>query len=152
MNIYASLIEILLVEDNPGDVELMHEAFSDSKISNSIHVTGDGEAALDFLYQRNGYENAVRPDVIFLDINLPKRDGKEVLNIIKNDPLIKAIPVVVMTGSAAERDILKSHRIHADCYITKPVTLASFLEVIRSVGEFWLGAVKLPPRSVEQAA
>ncbi len=143
-NISPHLIEILLIEDNPGDVELTREAFSDSKIRNNVHIVTDGEAALDFLYRRNGYENVVKPDVILLDINLPKRDGKEILNVIKNDAQLKTIPVVILTSSSAERDIVKSYQLHANCYITKPVTLESFMEVAKSVEEFWLGVVKLP--------
>src|ERR1700733_14863801 len=116
------LIEILLVEDNEGDIELTREAFKDSKVRNNIHVVRDGQAALDFIYRKNPYENAVRPDVVLLDINLPKKDGKKVLKNIKNDPVFKQIPVVILTSSEAEKDIVKSYELHANCYIAKPVT------------------------------
>jgi len=145
------LIEILLVEDNEGDIELTREAFKESKVRNNIHVVKDGQAALDFVYRRNAFENAVRPDVVLLDINLPKKDGKEVLKIVKNDPVLKHIPVVILTSSEAEKDIVKSYRLYANCYITKPVTLNSFMEVIRSVEGFWLGVVKLPTANEEAA-
>jgi chemotaxis family two-component system response regulator Rcp1 len=138
------LIEILLVEDNEGDIELTREAFQESKIRNNIHVAKDGQAALDFIYRKSHYEYAVQPDVVLLDINLPKKDGKDVLKIIKNDVGLKHIPIVILTSSEAEKDIIKSYQLHANCYISKPVTLDSFMEVIRSVEEFWLGVVKLP--------
>jgi len=144
MQFQTHFIEILLVEDNEGDVELTREAFKESKVRNNIHVVNDGQAALDFIYRKPGYEDAVRPDVMLLDINLPRKDGKEVLKIVKNDPDLKHIPVVILTSSEAEKDIVKSYQLHANCYIAKPVTLESFMEVIRSVEEFWLGVVKLP--------
>lgn len=150
--IQPQLIEILLVEDNEGDIELTREAFSESKVRNNVHVVKDGQAALDFLLHQNGYENAVFPDVVLLDINLPKKDGKEVLKIVKSDPKVKHIPIVILTSSEAEKDIVKSYELHANCYITKPVTLESFMEVIRSVEEFWLGVVKLPMSREKSAA
>jgi len=141
----GQLIEILLVEDNPGDIELTREAFNDSKIRNNIHAVGDGEEALDFLYRRGAHADAVRPDVILLDLNLPRKDGKEVLATVKNDPSLSKIPVVILTSSEAEKDIVKSYQLHANCYITKPVNIETFMEVVHSVEEFWLGVVKLPP-------
>lgn len=143
------LIEILLVEDNPGDIELTLEAFNDSKVRNNINTVTDGQAAIDYVYQRAEYKDAVRPDVILLDINLPKKDGREVLGIIKQDENLSAIPIVMLTSSEAEKDILKSYELHANCFITKPVTLDSFMEVVKSIEEFWLTIVKLPPRKEE---
>lgn len=144
MHIHPSLIEILLVEDNPADVELTRRTLGNSQVKTTMHVVGDGEAALNFLYKRAGYENAARPDVIFLDINLPKKNGKEVLETIKQDDLLKTIPVVMLTSSDAEHNIAESYQLRANCYIIKPVTLDAFLEVIKSIEEFWLGMIRLP--------
>ena len=144
MNRQVSPIEILLVEDNEGDIELTKEAFAESKVSNTIHTAMDGEQALRFLYRQPPYQAAPLPDVVLLDINLPKIDGREVLETIKNDPVLSKIPVVMLTSSDAERDIIKSYQMHANCYVTKPVNLEKFLEVVRSVEEFWLSVVKLP--------
>lgn len=137
-------IEILYVEDNPGDVELTRDAFTDAKIRNNIHVAEDGQTALDFIFKRNGHEEAPTPDLILLDLNLPKVDGKEVLSVIKNDESVQAIPVVVLTSSEAEADVVKSYQLHANCYVTKPVDLDSFLDVVRTIESFWLTVVKLP--------
>jgi CheY-like chemotaxis protein len=137
-------IEILLVEDNAEDIELIREALSSSTIKSTVHVVTDGEAALDFLYRRGRRRDAVRPDLVLLDIGLPRRDGKEVLEIIKKDPELKKIPVVMFTGSASEKDVLKSYQLQANGYVRKPPTLAAFVETIKALEEFWLGVVKLP--------
>ena len=138
-------IEILLVEDNPGDVRLTREALKEDKLANPLHVVGDGVEALAYLRRQGRYANAVRPDIILLDLNLPKKDGREVLAEIKADEDIKRIPVVILTTSQAEQDILKAYDLHANCYITKPVNFDQFLRVVRSVEDFWLTIVKLPP-------
>ena len=137
-------IDILLVEDNPGDVRLTREALKEHKIVNRLHVVEDGMEAVAFLKNQGKYTDAPRPGLILLDLNLPKMDGREVLARVKTDPDLKRIPVVVLTTSAAERDILASYDLHANCYITKPVDLNQFLEVVRSVEGFWLSIVKLP--------
>jgi len=137
-------VEILLVEDNPGDVRLTMEVLKDAKLCNNIHVAGDGVEAIDFLRRRDSHAAAVRPDLILLDLNLPRMDGREVLEEIKADPDLKHIPVVVLTTSSAEQDILKSYALHANCYITKPVDLEQFAKVVSSIEEFWFSIVKLP--------
>lgn len=139
-------IEILLVEDSPADVRLTQEAFKEGKIANCMHVVNDGDDALDFLHRRGGYADAVRPDIILLDLNLPRKDGREVLAELKQDEDLKRIPVVILTTSQAEEDIVRSYELHANCYITKPVELDAFLAVARSIEDFWLTVVKLPPR------
>lgn len=138
------LITILLVEDNPGDVLLTKEAFNENKIKNDLYVVGDGEEAIKFLRQENGYENSPRPDLILLDLNLPKKDGREVLHEIKNDDNLKRIPVIVLTTSKSEEDILRMYNLHANCYITKPINLENFIRVIKSIEDFWFTVVKLP--------
>lgn len=137
-------IEILLVEDNPGDVRLTQEAFKEGKVRNNLNVVSDGVEALAFLRREDKYADASRPDVILLDLNLPKKDGREVLAEIKDDPDLRRIPVVVLTTSLAEQDILKSYDLHANCYITKPVDLERFITVVKSIETFWLSVVKLP--------
>lgn len=137
-------IEILLVEDNPGDVRLTMEVFKEAKIHNNLHVAVDGIEAMTFLRRGGKYSKASRPDLILLDLNLPKKDGREVLAEIKNDPLLRSIPVVVLTTSKAEEDILKSYDLHVNCYITKPVDLDQFIEVVKGIEDFWLTIVKLP--------
>ncbi|MDC4227279.1 MAG: response regulator [Candidatus Manganitrophus sp.] len=137
-------VEILLVEDSPGDVRLTKEALKEGKVLNNLHVVGDGVEALAFLRQEGSYKNAVRPDLILLDLNLPKKDGREVLEVIKNDPVLRRIPVVILTTSNAEKDILKSYELHANCYVTKPVDFEQFITVVKSVEDFWLTVVKLP--------
>jgi CheY-like chemotaxis protein len=137
-------VEILLVEDNPGDVRLTREAFKEAKISNALHVACDGAEALDFLYRRNSHANAPRPDLILLDLNLPKKDGREVLAEVKADTELRRIPIVVLTTSKAEEDIVRSYDLHANCYITKPVDFDQFVEVVKSIEGFWLTVVKLP--------
>src|SRR5271154_6902835 len=140
----AAPIEVLLVEDSPGDVRLTQEAFKDAKVHINLHVASDGEKAMAFLAREGNYADVPRPDLILLDLNLPKKDGREVLAEIKESPSLKTIPVVILTTSASEADILRSYRLHANCYITKPVGLDGFLEVIRSIDSFWLSVVKLP--------
>jgi two-component system, chemotaxis family, response regulator Rcp1 len=137
-------VEILLVEDNPGDVRLTKEVLKEAKISNNLSVVGDGVDALAFLRRQGEYANAVRPDIILLDLNLPRMNGREVLAIIKEDSNLKRIPVVVLTTSTAEQDIHKTYELHANCYITKPVDLDQFIKVIRTIEDFWLTIVKLP--------
>ncbi|HEY3306657.1 MAG TPA: response regulator [Candidatus Binatia bacterium] len=135
---------ILLVEDNPGDVRLTREALKEGKILNDLSVVGDGVEALAFLRREGRYAEAERPDLILLDLNLPKKDGREVLEEIKSDGDLKKIPVVVLTTSAAERDILNAYDLHANCYITKPVDLGQFIKVVQLIEDFWLMIVKLP--------
>lgn len=137
-------IEILLVEDNPGDVRLTQEAFRDSKIRNKLHVVWDGVEAMTFLRREGKYADAPRPDLILLDLNMPKKDGREVLAEIKTEEDLRRIPVVILTISKAEEDILKSYDLHANCYITKPVDLEQFIKVVKAIEDFWLTIVKLP--------
>jgi CheY-like chemotaxis protein len=137
-------IEILLVEDSPADVDLTREALDDAKVHNNLHVASDGVEALAFLRREGRYADAPRPDLILLDLNLPKKDGREVLAEIKDDPKLRRIPVVILTTSEAEQDILRSYDLHANCYITKPVDLDSFIDVVRSIEGFWLAIVRLP--------
>lgn len=137
-------VEILLVEDNPGDVRLTVEALKDGKVSNNLSVVGDGVEALAFLRGEGKYANASRPDLILLDLNLPRKDGREVLAEIKTDEHLKRIPVVVLTSSEAEQDILKAYDLHVNCYITKPVDLDQFIKVVKSIECFWFTIVKLP--------
>jgi CheY-like chemotaxis protein len=141
-------IEILLVEDNPGDIRLTQEALKEGKVRNNLNVAQDGVEALAFLNREGRYANASRPDVILLDLNLPKKDGREVLAAIKDDPDLRRIPVVILTTSQAEKDILQTYNLHANCYITKPVELDEFLEVVKAIDEFWLTIVKLPPNGM----
>lgn len=143
-------IEILLVEDNPGDARLAKEALKDSKLLNNIHHVEDGEQAMQFLRKEGDYQDAVRPDIILLDLNLPRKDGREVLADIKSDPDLKMIPVVVLTTSEAEQDIVQSYQLHANCYITKPVDLDKFLKIIDSMQEFWLSIVRLPSHAAAE--
>ncbi len=137
-------IEILLVEDSPGDVRLTQEALRDAKMKNTLHVASDGLEAISFLRRQGKHANAPRPDLILLDLNLPKKSGSEILEEIKLDPSLKSIPVVILTTSAAEQDILQSYQLHANCYITKPVDLDQFLKVVKTLDNFWLTIVKLP--------
>jgi chemotaxis family two-component system response regulator Rcp1 len=139
-------IEILLVEDNPGDVDLTREALESGKIKNLLHVAVNGEEAMAFLRHTGKYTNAPRPDLVLLDLNLPRMDGREVLNEIKSDDDLKRIPVVVLTSSKAEEDILKVYNLHANCYITKPIDLLQFLKVVHVIEDFWFTIVKLPPK------
>ena len=140
-------IEILLVEDNPGDVRLTLEALKAGKIHNKVKVLTDGEQAVDYLKRKNGFENRPLPDLILLDLNLPKLSGREVLAIIKEDDLLKHIPVIILTTSKAEDDILKSYQHHANCYITKPVDFVQFSVVIKKLEDFWFSIVKIPHKN-----
>ena len=137
-------IDILLVEDNPGDVRLTVEALKEGKVNNKLHVANDGMEAMAFLHRQGKYSDAPHPDLILLDLNLPKKDGHEVLAEIKKDSMLKHIPVVVLTGSTAGEDILKTYNLHANCYITKPIDLEQFIMVVKSIKDFWLTIVKLP--------
>ena len=137
-------IEILLVEDNPGDVRLTIEGLNEGKVRNNLHVAKDGVEALRFLRRQGEYAGTVRPDLILLDLNLPRKDGREVLADIKADPNLKTIPVVVLTTSRAEQDVLHSYELQANCYITKPVDLEQFIHVVKSIEDFWLTVVTLP--------
>jgi chemotaxis family two-component system response regulator Rcp1 len=137
-------LEILLVEDSPGDIRLTREAFKDAKVLVNLHVALDGEEAMAFLECKGTHVNSPRPDLILLDLNLPKKDGRAVLAEIKGNTMLQTIPVVILTTSASEADILKSYALHANCYITKPVDLEGFLKVVKSIDSFWLSVVKLP--------
>lgn len=137
---------ILLVEDNPGDVRLTQEALKESKLYHELFVARDGEEALEFLHQDGQFSAVPLPDFILLDLNMPKKNGREVLAEIKEDPKLKHIPVVILTTSEAEEDIVKSYELHANCYITKPVEFEKFLDMIRKIEDFWLSIVKLPGR------
>lgn len=141
-------IEILLVEDNPGDVRLTREALKEGKVLNNLSVAPDGIEAIAFLRKEGKYAHAIRPDIILLDLNLPKKDGREVLAEIKMDPNLRRIPVVILTTSKAEEDVIKTYDLHANCFITKPVDLDQFITVVQSVEEFWFTIVKLPPEGV----
>jgi len=138
-------MEVLLVEDNPGDVRLTQEALRDSNISLRLHVVPDGEAALNYLRKENSYADATRPDLILLDLNLHKRDGRQVLKDVKSDPHLRQIPIVILTTSRAEQDIVAAYTLYANCYIQKPVDLNKFLEIVRAIEDFWLTIVALPP-------
>jgi chemotaxis family two-component system response regulator Rcp1 len=137
-------IEILLVEDNPGDVRLTVEGLKESKVRNNLHVARDGVEAMAFLRREGQHARAVRPDLILLDLNLPRMDGREVLSELKSDPKLKTIPVVVLTTSRAEQDVLRSYELQANCYITKPVDLEQFISVVKSIEDFWFSIVTLP--------
>jgi len=139
-------VEILLVEDNPGDVRLTQEALKDSKLKNNLYVVNDGLEALSFLHREGKYANAVRPDIIFLDLNLPKKNGRDVLVEIKEDPELKRIPVVILTTSTAEEDIIRTYNSHANCYITKPIDFEQFITVVKKIEDFWFTIVKLPSK------
>jgi CheY-like chemotaxis protein len=138
-------VEILLVEDNPGDHRLTQEALREGKVYNNLHWARDGVEAIDFLKRRGRFADSPRPDIILLDLNLPKKDGREVLSEIKQDPDLRAIPVVILTTSKAEEDVLRSYDLHANCYVTKPVDLEKFIVVVQSIDRFWLTVVTLPP-------
>ncbi|MGX6602937.1 response regulator [Micromonosporaceae bacterium Da 78-11] len=140
-------IEVLLVEDDPGDVLMTQEAFEEHKVRNNLTVVSDGAEALSYLRREGQYKDAVRPDLILLDLNLPRRDGREVLAEIKKDDVLGRIPVVVLTTSSADEDILRSYQLHANAYVTKPVDFERFIQVIRQIDEFFVSVVKLPPRA-----
>jgi CheY-like chemotaxis protein len=138
-------VEILLVEDNPGDERLTREALKEGKVYSNLHWVKDGVEAMEFLRRQGKYHDVPRPDIILLDLNLPKKDGREVLQDIKNDDALKRIPVVVLTTSKAEEDVLRTYDLHANCYVTKPVDLEKFIVVVKSIDVFWLTVVTLPP-------
>jgi chemotaxis family two-component system response regulator Rcp1 len=143
----AQPVEILLVEDSPGDVRLTREAFKDAKVHINLHVATDGAEAMAFLRREGKYASVPRPDLILLDLNLPKKDGRAILTEIKEDPKLKCIPIVILTTSSSEEDILRSYQLHANCYITKPVDLDGFLKVVKSIDNFWLSVVDLPSKT-----
>ncbi len=136
--------QILLVEDNPGDVQLTREALENCKMYNDLHVVMDGESAIQYLKRENGFDDSQKPDLIILDLNLPKVDGREVLKFIKSEENLRTIPVVILTSSKAEEDVVKTYNLHANCYITKPLDLNNFIEVVRAIKDFWMGIVVLP--------
>lgn len=138
------LVRLLLVEDNAGDVRLTREAFKDAKVHLDLHVVSDGVEAMEFLHRRGSYAESPRPDLILLDLNLPRKDGREVLTEIKTDPSLKTIPVVVFTTSGSDVDIERSYQLNANCYVSKPVDLEQFLSVVRSIDDFWFSAVRFP--------
>jgi chemotaxis family two-component system response regulator Rcp1 len=142
--IHTAAIEVLLIEDSPGDVRLTREALKDAKVHISLNVASDGVEAMAFLERQGKFADAPRPDLILLDLNLPKKDGREVLKDIKESATLASIPVVILTTSASDADILKSYKLHANCYITKPVDLDGFLKVVQSIDSFWLSVVRLP--------
>jgi len=144
MNSGLGVIDILLVEDNPGDVRLTQEALKEAKVRNNLHVVEDGVEAMAFLKREGEYASAPLPDLILLDLNLPRKDGREVLEEIKQDDRLKRVPVVVLTTSQAEEDILRSYNLHANCYVNKPVDLDEFIKIVKSIEDFWLTIVKLP--------
>lgn len=139
------LVDILLVEDNPGDVDLAREALQSSKMRNHLYVVEDGISAMSFLRKTDGFENMPRPDLVLLDLNLPRKDGRQVLAEIKIDDDLKRIPVVILTTSKADEDVIRSYNLHANCYITKPIDFKQFIKVVRSIEDFWLSIVVLPP-------
>jgi len=141
-------IDILLVEDSPSDAKLTAKTFGKAQVLNTLHIVEDGVEAMNFLRRQGDYPTAPRPDLILLDLNLPRKDGRQVLEEIKADPMLQNIPVVVLTTSEAEEDILRSYELRANCYITKPVTLKQFVRVVESIEDFWLTIVKLPPLGV----
>jgi two-component system, chemotaxis family, response regulator Rcp1 len=145
-NYNTKAFDILVIEDNPGDARLIKEVLIENKILNNLNILKDGVEAMNFLLKKGEYTNAPRPDLIFLDLNLPKKDGREVLSEIKTNDILKQIPVVVMTTSQSEEDIFKSYSLHANCYITKPIDLEQFVKVIQSLEDFWFSLVKLPPK------
>ncbi|MFZ3047202.1 MAG: response regulator [Desulfatirhabdiaceae bacterium] len=148
----GSSVEILLVEDNEGDARLAKEALRESKMRNALYHVSDGVEAMEFLHQQGQYAQVPRPDLILLDLNLPRMDGREVLAIIKNDDNLKRIPVVILTTSSSEADVFKSYNLHANCYITKPIDLDQFINVVKSIEDFWLTIVKLPNGSGQEGA
>ena len=147
MNDNNEPIEILLVEDNPGDARLAVEALKDSKINNNLYHVKDGVEAMDFLRRQGGYAGVPVPDLVLLDLNLPRKDGREVLEEIKEDDELKLVPVVVLTTSEAERDLVRSYDLHANAYVVKPLDLDRFIEVVQAIEDFWFAIVKLPPKA-----
>ncbi|MDZ7737582.1 MAG: response regulator [Bacteroidales bacterium] len=139
-------IDILLAEDNPGDADLAIEALEESKMKNRLFTVSDGQEALDFLYKKGKYQDMPRPDLILLDLNMPRVDGREVLKIVKEDKDLRSIPIVILTTSKAEEDIIKSYNLHANCYISKPLDLDKFIEVVNNIEDFWISIVTLPKK------
>lgn len=139
-------IDILLAEDSPGDADLAKEALEESKLKNNLYIVVDGQEALDFLFKKGKYTNVPRPDLILLDLNMPRVDGREVLKIVKEDEVLRSIPIVILTTSRADEDILKSYNLHANCYISKPLDLDKFIEVVNSIENFWISIVTLPKK------
>ncbi len=144
VNVHVRPVEILLVEDSPSDADLTADALSEGKVLNNLHWVEDGVEALAFLRRQGKHRESPRPDIILLDLNLPKKDGREVLAEVKADPSLKLIPVVILTTSAAERDILRTYELNANCYVTKPIGLEQFMEVVKLIETFWLAVVQLP--------
>jgi CheY-like chemotaxis protein len=142
----GSAIDILLVEDNPADVRLTVEAFKDGKIANRLHVARDGVEAMNFLHRFPPFTDAIRPDLVLLDLNLPRKNGREVLAEIKQAPALRQIPVVVLTTSKADEDVIRSYDLHANCYISKPIDFERLIQVVRAIESFWISVVKLPPK------
>ena len=140
-------IEILMIEDNEGDLFMTTQAFAAAKIANSLHVVRDGVEALDYLHRRGEFADALRPDLVLLDLNLPRRDGRQVLADMKADPLLKSIPVVILTSSKAEDDVARMYDLHANCYIVKPVDFHGLIDIVQSIEGFWLSVVRLPPHT-----
>ena len=147
MNINGRQIEILLVEDSPGDIRLTQEALADAKIHNRMSVVNDGIQALEFLRNEGDYADAPRPDLILMDLNMPRMDGRECLEQVKADEKLKSIPIVILTTSEADRDIARSYELQANCYVSKPVDLDQFIEVVAAIEQFWFSIVKLPARA-----
>jgi len=146
LHLSGEIIDILLVEDNPGDVRLTKEALKGAKVANRLHVVSDGVEALSFLHREGEFADAARPDIILLDLNLPRKDGRQVLSEIKSDNDLRRIPVVVITTSEAEEDIVRTYDLGVNCYVTKPVDLEQFLKIVQTIEDFWLTIVKLPPK------
>ena len=146
MSVAETGFEILLVEDNPGDVLLTREAFNEGRLAHHLSAVGDGEEAIQFLRREGKFVDAPRPDVILLDLNLPKKDGRELLAEIKEDPLLRYIPIIVLTTSDAEQDVWRAYKLHANCYLTKPIEVDDFIRKIRSLEDFWLTVVRLPAK------
>ncbi len=142
---HAGPVQILLVEDSPGDARLTEEVLRDAKIANELHVVPDGEEAMSYLRRERQYRAQPRPDLVLLDLNLPRKDGREVLAEVQGDPVLARIPVIVLTTSSAQEDVLRSYDLAVNCYITKPIDLEGFISVVRSIEDFWLSIVRLPP-------
>ena len=140
-------VEIFLVEDNQGDIDLVREVLEEGKLKNTLNVAVDGEEALNYLKKKGKYANATRPDLVILDLNLPRKDGREVLDDMKSSPDLKSIPVVIMTTSREEEDVLKMYNLHANCYITKPIDFIQFIKVVHSIEDFWFTIVRLPSKT-----
>lgn len=149
--IRSELVDILLVEDSPGDIRLTREALKEARVANRVHVARDGIEAMDFLHQRGSYFESPRPDLVLLDLNLPRMDGRKVLAEIKNDPGLSSIPIIILTTSDSEADVRRTYQLHANCYLVKPLDVNLFFNQIRSLEDFWLANVRLPSKSPEDA-